>query len=215
MKLTQGILGCALAAGLMAFASGQAQANDVIDNALYLPLNLKASVTFTINNKPKKVSLSNKILIVDILELPKDTKLMVSDDTGDVWAFSKENAPEDLTADGVLTITNTQIGSGTVKGIAETDTGTTEIDFYDEPQFDTGLDKVASEDNSDNWFEITGTYTLTHSEAAPKKGLSKVSDSFSAKGLTGSGFFDEVDAEIVPLTNGSVSAKGSGSLEVP
>lgn len=215
MKLIQGILGCALAAGLMTLATGQAQASSVIvSNVLYLPLTVKASVTFNISGKSKKVSLTNKILLSDILDAPTDAKLLVSDDTGDVWAFSKTEGSEDLTADGVLTISNNQVGD-TVKGTTETDTGTTEIDLYDNPQFNGGLDKGASETNSDNWFEITGTYTLKRSEGAPKKGLVKVSDTFSAKGLGGNGFFDELETNTVPLTGGSVSAKGSGSLEVP
>ena len=210
MKLIQGILGCALAAGLMTFATGQAQASNVISNVLYLPLNVKASVTFTVSGKSKKVSLTNKILISDILDLPNGTTLMVSDDTGDVWAFGS-GGPEDLTAEGILTISNNEVTDST-KGTAETITGTTEIDLYDNPQFSGGLDKGASEADSDNWFEINGTYTLKRSEAAPKNGLSKVSDSFSAKGLSGNGLFDEVENNTVPVTGGSVSAKGSGSL---
>ncbi len=215
MKFIQGILGCALAAGLMTFATDQAKASNVIvSNVLYLPLTIKASVTFNVSGKSKKVSLTNKILLSDILNAPTDAKLLVSDDTGDVWAFSQTEGSEDLTADGVLTISNNQVGD-TVKGTTETDTGTTEIDLYDHPQFNGGLDKGASETNSDNWFELTGTYTLKHSEGAPKNGLFKVSDTFTAKGLAGNGFFDEVETNVVPLTGGSVSAKGSGSLQGP
>jgi hypothetical protein len=214
MKFIQGILGCALAAGLMTFATDQAQASNVVSNVLYLPLTIKATVTFNVSGKTKKVSLSNKILLSDILNAPKDAKLFVSDDTGDVWAFSKTEGSEDLTTDGILTISNSMTGQ-TTKGIVETDTGTTEIDLYDHPQFNGGLDKGASETNSDNWFEITGTYKLAHSEGAPKNGLVKVSDSFSAIGLAGNSYFDEVETNIVPLTGGSVSAKGSGSLQGP
>ncbi len=216
MKLIQGVLGCALAAGLMAFATDKAQANDVIDGTLYLPLNLKGSVTFTINSKSKKATLTDKVITEDVLELPKDTKLMVSDDTGDVWAFNKENEPEDLTSEGVLTITDNQTGSSS-KGTVVTHTGTTEIDFYDNPQFDgPDLDKGASETNSSNWFEITGNYTLKHSEGTENsKGLIKISDSFSATGLSGDAFFGEAEDSIVPLIKGSVTAKGSGSVEGP
>ena len=214
MKLIHGILCCTLAAGLMAFATGKAQANDVIDNVLYLPLNIKGSVTFMVNNKSKKATLSNKIIIQDILDLPKDTKLMVSDETGDVWAFNKESDPEDLTTNGVLTISNNQTGSSS-KGIVETDTGSTEIDFYDNPQFSGGLDKTNSEADSGNWFEITGNYTLVRSQGAVKNGVFKVSDSFTATELSGSAFFVEVEDNTVPLTKGSVTAKGSGSLQGP
>jgi hypothetical protein len=215
MKI-KNILSCALAAGLMNFAT-ESRASDVIDNTLYLPLNIKGSVTFDVNGKNKKATLTDKILTEDILELPKDTKLMVNADTFDVWAFSKkDDLQEDLTADGVLTISNTQTGSSS-KGIVETDTGTTEINFYDNPQFDgSDLDTTNSENSSGNWFEITGNYTLKQSEGSVnKKGLIKVSQSFSTTDLTGSIFVDEAEDSVVPLTKGSATAKGSGELEGP
>ena len=215
MKFTHGILSCALASGLVGFAAQKAQAsNDVINNVLYAPVNLKISATFDVNGKTKKATLTSKVLLTEILDFSKGDQLAVSANTGDVWVIDKNGLVEDLTAEGIATVNTHQTG-GTVKGDTETETGSTEIDFYDDPQFGiNGLDKSASEDASGNWFEITGTYTLKQSEGKDNsKGFFKESDDFSSKDLTGTGFFDEAESSTVPITKSSVSAKGSGSIE--
>jgi len=54
MKITTGILGCALVAGLMTFASDKAQASVVIDNVVYASFNLKLATQYADGNKLKK-----------------------------------------------------------------------------------------------------------------------------------------------------------------
>lgn len=196
----------------MTFATGKVQANDVIDGVLYAPLSLKATATYVFNNHYVKLKLTNK-LILEIFGLPKNTKLMVSTETGDVWAFASEGS-EDLTADGYLTV-STQVTGSTTQGAVQTDTGTIEVDIYGNPQFDGGLDQAGSEAASNNWFEIGGSYTLKQSDGnLNSKGLFKANYSFSASGLAGHGFFDEVNNDIEPMT-GSVTAKGNGSVPKP
>jgi hypothetical protein len=215
MKLTHGILGCALAAGLVGFATEKAQANDVIDNVLYAPANIKITATFTVNGKSKKVSLTDKVLLNDLLDFPKGDKLAVSAETGDVWVITKQGElDEDLTEDGIVTVNTDQTG-GSDKGDTETQTGTTEIDFYSDPYLiDGSVYKPFSEDDSDNWFEITGTYTLKQSEGKlNSKDFFKESDAFTSKDLTGTGFFIDGEDSDVPITKSSVSSKGSGSIE--
>src|SRR5882757_8689413 len=68
MKKTTVILGCALVAGLMIFASGKAQAKDlVVSNEVYATFNLKLSTQFVDqNNKLKKASITSKQYLKDL-----------------------------------------------------------------------------------------------------------------------------------------------------
>jgi hypothetical protein len=216
MKLTHGILGCALAAGLVGFATEKAQANDVINNVIYAPLTVKISATFTVGSKSKKGTLTDKVLLNDILEFPKGDKLVVSAETGDVWVITKQGElDEDLTEEGIVTVNTDQTG-GSEKGDTETETGTTQIAFYDDPTFFDGtyINGFSEEDSAD-WFEVTGTYTIKQSEGnVNSKGSFKESDAFTSKDLAGSGRFDiTTDDNTVQISKSSVSSKGSGSIE--
>jgi hypothetical protein len=212
MKLIQRILGVALLAALMTFATGKAQANNVIDGVLYAALNVKVTATYIFNNHYVKLNLTNK-QIFEILGLPKNTKLMVNVETGDVWVFASVGS-FNLTADGYLTV-STQVISSTLLGGTETDVGTVALNFYGHPQFSGGLDQGASEAASNNWFEIGGIFTLKHSDGAlNSKGFFKASYAFSAASLTGRSVFSGVENNIVPMIGG-ISAKGSGSVPKP
>jgi hypothetical protein len=216
MKVIPAILSCALAAGLMAVATDKAQAASsiVISNVLYLPLTLKASATFTINGKSKKASLSTKTFIEQILQLSAGSQLAISGENGDVWALGP-GGNEDLTTMGIMTVSIDQTGS-TLKGSTETDVGSVGVSYYENPQFDIGgLNAGESEAASQNWFEFSGPYTLKQTQgAANTQGIFKLSDTFTAKSLNGNGYFSEAETNIVPIS-GSVSAKGSGSLQGP
>src|SRR5487761_2500202 len=70
MKLTKIIMGCTLAAGLMAFAPDQAQAvvNTNLNTTLYAPLNIKGTVTYQsiLNGSFKKMSYTSVTLLQDL-----------------------------------------------------------------------------------------------------------------------------------------------------
>ena len=216
MKVIPAILSCALAAGLMAVATDKAQASSsiIISNVLYLPLTFKATATFTINGKSKKGSLTTKTFIQEILQLPAGSQLAVSDDNGDVWALGPDGNT-DLTTMGIMTISLDQTGQ-VIKGTTETDVGSVGVSYYENPQFDIGgLNAGQSEADSENWFELSGPYTLKRTQGvANTQGIYKVSDTLATKSLNGNGYFYEVETNTVPVS-GSISAKGSGSLQGP
>src|SRR5258706_5512722 len=103
MKLITGILGCALAAGLMTFAADKAQAGVVIDNTVYATFNLKISTQYQDGNKLKKASLTSKQFLKDI-GFNGNVKLAVNTDTYDVWVINKDTLMANLSTNDTLAI---------------------------------------------------------------------------------------------------------------
>lgn len=107
MKLNQVITGCALAAGLMAFAASNVQAGVVIDNSLYSPLNLKATVKYYDNNKVKQATETSKQLLKD-LGFNGNVKLALgpslSENWYDVYVINKDSVVANLTTSGLASV---------------------------------------------------------------------------------------------------------------
>jgi hypothetical protein len=221
MKFTTGILGCALAAGLMAFATDKAQAV-VIGNDLYIPLDIKLSVSYwDANGNIKQARVTSKDVLKQV-GAPKDTLLAVDFNSPyDVFLVNGTTLGPDLTTAGYLTM----ISSDTLDNYTAgkngswkySETGILEIDVYSDPVFSEGLDKAASEENSSEWFEISGFYSYNETGSAiDNNSNQKFSANYKAKALSGYGHDSVMDLDIPSTTvlTGSATASASGKLAI-
>ena len=205
--MTTGILGCALVAGLMAFAADKAQAGVVIGNVLYSPLKLKFTAQYTKSGKIKKFSVNNKEVLKK-LGLSKDM-LAVSRNTGDVWLINKTTAIENISVaprDYLFVDFGTYVS--TSKGNTYTEAGVTYVDLYDGGYLASGKDSA-------NWFETSGVYSYKDNDGKIKNGSYQDNESMKAQSLTGEGYFSNTDFDFggVPVS-GSASYNGNGKLAV-
>jgi hypothetical protein len=233
MKLITGILGCALAAGLMTFAADKAQAGVVIDNTLYSPLKIKVTFGYTDDKGViKKMSITSKQVLKMFTppkgtDLPKNAKLAIN--TGDeendhIFVITKNSVLEDLTAEGILTADLNELLNSSSNGKNDQfkykETGILSLYFYSNPQFNEelivnnpNLNQSESEDSSDYWFEISGIYFYSERDSSAKSGKQSVSTSLKNSGvLSGDGY--DVDLDYITTVKGSASAKGNGKLAV-
>ena len=196
MKMTTGILGCALVAGLMTFASDKAQAGVVIGNDLYSPLKLKGTIQFEKDGKIKKMSISSKDVLKE-LGAVKGEQLAVQSDIGDVWIITKDSLVRDLSTNDVPVLalyTSSVVRSE--KDNKEKEIGILEVAF--------------NSDMSLTSFDIFGVYNYAQNTGKTTKGSYSYSEKLKANGLTGSGTFPGLGADVP--TTGSASYSGSGKL---
>jgi hypothetical protein len=202
MKLNS-ILGCALAAGLMAFAADKAQAV-VISNQLYIPFNLKLKGTYNDAGKMKKSSFTSKNALTDAGFNGKVTLALgpgTGENTFDVYVIQNNgknsNVIADLSTNGVMSVEPSGIVF-TDKGNTHTEAGTVSVflDTANAPLF-----------TSDDDFELDGLYTFKFTD----NGNGKVNSSFKATSLSGEGFIGDIDESAA--LEGSASGSGSGTIE--
>ncbi len=217
MKTSKFITGCALAAGLMAFAP-QSQAGVVIGNEMYAPASIKMTYSYVDNKgKVKKVSLSNKDILFSIWSYAKGSQLAYGPGN-DIYVIRNGVVLDDLTYEGYLYVETTPYSQNTTYGKAgsydtyatkDVETGTVSVDFYSDGGFTYAF--------GDNYydFQVSGTYTFKRSQSAENKNYEyNVSGSFTTSNLTGVG--DDYDLSggyyyYYPVT-GTASASGSGKL---
>lgn len=209
MKLNQIITGCALAAGLMAFAP-QSQAGVVIDNSIYAPASFKLTYSYVdAKGKAQKVSFVNKD-ILSYWDYPKGTWLAYGPDN-DIYVISKDNVVlYDVTFGGFLYVDTSEYSSQQINGKNGA------YKYYETGLVDVGL---YSERNSlgDNYydFEVSGTYSVKYSQTAEsKKFIYSVNESFTMSNLTGEGDDNDLTSDYYPVS-GTASASGSGKLTSP
>jgi len=221
MKLNQVVTGCALAAGLMAFAP-QSQAGVVVDNGLYATVTVKLTVVYASScTQLKKASVTNKQILSALYPSVKNLTLVAGVQNtgadGDVFVYdtSTKTIGDDLTALGELTINNNEfVTTSKVKnnGGSATSNGTVGITFYDTPSDN----QVDSEDASANWFEVSGVYSAKASQSVNKADTqTSIKVSAQANELSG-------QCQITPNSTvgksdflpifGSATASGSGKL---
>jgi hypothetical protein len=220
MKMTTGILGCALATGLMTFAADKAQAA-VINGELYVPVNIKLAVSYYgKNDKLSQYRVTSKDVLKQ-LGYGKGYQL-ASSFGNDVYLITKSTVVADLTSDGYVTMDlNDQLDNetgGKNGSYKYTESGILSLDVYNSPVFGEGLDKVASEEASSEWFEISGYYTYGEKGSASNNNNQgrNYSVKIKAKALSGLGHDSSSDLD-VPFTTtvtGSVTASGSGKVSI-
>lgn len=203
MKITTGILGCALVAGLMAFASDKAQAGTVINNVLYSPVKLKLTTTYNKNGKLSKMSITSKEVLKDLGYNTGQVKLAVDNDVEDVWLINKDTTIKDLTTNNIMGFdyswySYAYSGNNDSKYI---ENGTFELWFYD----------TGSESEWSNYFDISGIYTFNDSYGkTDKNGYYNEKESYKANNLSGEGYFSDIGD--YTTVSGNFSSKGSGKI---
>jgi hypothetical protein len=205
MKMNKAVLGCALAAGLMAFASDKAQAV-VIGNDLFVPANVKLTVSYVSGTSIKTVKVTSKQILA-YLNYPKGTQLATWD--GDIYAINKTTVLADLTTDGNVFINLQRLSWDEVNkangAYKYTEVGQETLSFYSDGFVDFPADNTY-------YFSVNGQYSLKQSSSAiSSAGKYTFSQKFSAKALSGSGYDFDVTDILLPVS-GSATANGSGKL---
>lgn len=229
MKSTKIMAGCALAVGLMSFASTNVQAGIVVNNQLLAPATFKATITYESENDNgkvtfKKMSFNNKdILSAAGLDI-KGAKLVANPDSFDVLVVTKESGeyvvvrnlsdyePEDGCIVSVYVDPYISSYKEKSNGYKSSYQGSLEVyvqtDFYyNSDGEDYGYDYSG--------IDLYGVFSANYSWTENNK---NASESFSGKGnnLSGSAYeydwysnyyFDEMPA------TGKVSASGSGKIQ--
>jgi hypothetical protein len=196
-----GILGGALVAGLMTFASDNAQASLVISNTVYAPFKLKLSAQYVDGNKLKKVSLTSKEFLKDA-GYNGNVQLAVNTDTYTVCVVNKDSLVADLSTNDTL-------------AIEFEDSVTAQPNANKESYKEAGVFYVYSDGFGDmgDYFDISGVYSDTYSWSTPKNGTQTYKENLKANQLSGNGTFYELTDSSLPVT-GSASYNGSGKINV-
>ena len=208
MKTSKVITGCALAAGLMAFAPVQSQAGVVIGNNIYAPTSVKMTYSY-VNNKGKiqKVRLSNKDLLFGYWNYPKGTQLAYGPDGG-IYAINRGVVLDNLSTEGYMSVELVDYIDSFIPGKSApagkySESGLVYIDFYSDAN-------VFGDNYYD--FEVSGTYLLKGSASTVNnKGIVTVNESFSTSNLTGDGYDNDLTGDELPVA-GTATASGGGKL---
>ena len=213
MKTINGILGCALVAGLMTFAPSQSQAGVVGDDGvLYSPISLKLTISKLNNNDKISTQTVTSKEVLKELGYNSDVVLAISLDTGDIVIINKKGGSviRDLTDEGVMSVDINEFlndfkssdkGSSTYNS-----SGLVDITFNNSPAV-----SLAVATSSDS-FDVSGAYTGTiKTSNISKDGDQNVSTKAQAKALSGQGNFSELYPDDTVVT-GSATVKGSGKI---
>ena len=199
MKLNS-ILGCALVTGLMAFASNNAQAKDlVISNEVYAPFNLKLDVQYpdTAGKKFQKATLTTKQYLKDTY--PQGAQMLVNTQTREVWVANKNG-------DLLVNLATSTNGTSLTIGLSFFVQVSPKDNSYD--QIGTFHINAVGVDH----FALDGKYDRKYSFGkVDKDGNVTYSDDLQATDLSGSGNFVGLSEEDLPIT-GSCDFKGSGKI---
>jgi hypothetical protein len=211
---------CALAAGLMAFATGKAAAGVVIGGQLYTPVSINVTVTYYDGvGKLKKLTISNKDILL-LVGFGKNDQL-ARGPNDDIFVIDKTSVLADLTEEGYLFM-NFNFGAGVYTQTPADDSvafkfneaSLLDVNFYSDAGFDE-FDGHASP----YWFEISGAYAGSGNASAIKNNQRTVNVSFKSPAMGGVGFdVDTTNANPdnsapLPVT-GKVSGSGGGKVLV-
>jgi hypothetical protein len=211
---------CALAAGLMAFATGKAAAGVVISGQLYTPVSINVVVTYYDSlGKLKKLTISNQDILL-LVGYGKNNQL-ARGPNDDIFVIDKTSVLTDLTEDGYLSM-NFNFGAGVYTQTPADDSlafkfneaSILDVNFYS----DAGLDEFDGH-GSDYWFEISGAYSGSGKASAIKGNQRNVNVSFKSPAMGGIGFDADTananpnNSAPQPVT-GKVSGSGSGKVLV-
>jgi hypothetical protein len=213
MKIITGIMSCALATGLMTFASNNAQAaegsssgNIVIDNTLYSPLTVKLTVKYVDDNdKIKQASETSKDLLDDLGYDTSQVKLCLGVD-GDVYVVNKKNGDATDVSNEELDnnmFVDTEEQLSTTKSSGSDDN---KVTYQSEGQVEVEFEG----DTSD--FTVYGLYSATLSgDFNESKDTTKAKTSAKSMNLAGTADVEDL-GENLPAS-GKSSGGGSGTLD--
>jgi Ice-binding-like len=211
MKQITGILGCALAAGLMTFVPFQTNAASlVINNALYIPLNVALKVTFVTTNNNKqafKIASVNTKQLLNALGYTNNVQLAAGPGAPDIYVVNTQTktVTKDLTTSGNATLdlkTLVSIDALNNNGSEQyNEQGIATFHFQD----------GSNEASSAVLFDIKGNYSANESRSATNNGTQNISQNFKASTLSGTGVVTNINNHL-NLVTGNASASGSGKI---
>jgi len=207
MKLTTGILGCALVAGLMTFAANNVQAaesassgNIVINNTLYSPINVKLTVKFVDGDKIKTASATSKDLLADLGFDTKQVKLCLGENQV-VYVVNKKNGSAINISSNMTVNADEQISTSKSSGKDDEN-----FSYQSE-----GTVTVSFEGNTTD-FVLSGLYSASLStKFNSDKSTENVKTSAKTMTLSGNASSEGL-GENLPAS-GSASGSGSGTLQ--
>lgn len=210
MKLNQVITGCALAAGLMAVATFNAQAT-VVDGDLLASANLKGTISYDDNGKIKKATFTNKDILENLGLDDKGNKIAYNVDTEDVWVINKDNFVADLTDDYEAVYIYLYQYTYAEKENQNGNSGKWSASGYSDVYY-YPYASIGSVNIDGIW--ITGPSTESGSWKYSNNN-SKYSESYkySAKNLGGYAWYDTGDGDEYYGATGSVSGSGNGKWD--
>ena len=236
MKLIQGILSCALAAGLMTFAAEQAQAQTgvVIGNTLYSPLKIKVAIgVYNGKGAIKKVRVTSKE-VLKMFGYKHSDRLVI--DTGsinnnnDIYVISKNGAMENLTAEGYLTANLDELldssSNGKYGSFKYASSGILSLYFYSNPKFysigsefapaisNSNINQAESQGASDYWFEISGVYNYGEKGSVVNHNKQTIGTKLNAAALSGVGHDVDLNDPLPTTVKGSAAAAGEGKIQL-
>jgi hypothetical protein len=221
MKMINGIVGCTLVAGLMAFAPSQSQAannGNVVgtDGQLYSPIKLKLVISKqNKNNKFGQQTVTSKTVLKELgynssvvlaLGLNEDV-VIINKKSGAIIANLTTNGTMTVSADQYLSSNKSNNGKSSYKS-----SGLLYVNFDSSGGLNN--DSVVSEIAADS-FTIQGVYSGSLSTSKPKNGLYNVNTNAKAKSLSGYGYFPDIYSYGDTVVTGSASVKGNGKIATP
>lgn len=228
-KLIRITLGCVLIAGLVVFSAGQAQAGVVIDNTLYIPLNIKLVVGHTNKNGVvKKVSITSKDFLKFFGGSENDKLAIAVGNANAEIVILNANSVLNLSRQYPWTANFNELLNHSSEGkngqVTYQSSGILSLNFYSNPQLvflggpalppiinpipDPALSKAAS----DYWFELSGLYSYREKGLAINGGRQHITASFKVGALSGTGYDVELGAPNPTTVTGRASASGSGKI---
>ena len=205
MKMINGVLGCALVAGLMTFAAEKAQAGVLIGGSLYCPMKLKMIVQYESGGKIKKLTVTAKEALK---ELGYNSQVRLAEEYSfpwDIYVINKNSLVRNLTNPGgetppILRVNYYDSITTDTKNGGYKEAGLVAVDFL-------------SDRSPYDQFSLSGVYSYDKKEGkTDKKGFYKASERFKATALSGWANFPDLNVSDLPAT-GSTSYPGSGKLQ--
>lgn len=229
MRLIKRIFLCALAAGMVALASDQLHAGLVIDNTLYIPLNIKLSVSFTNKNGVVKQARITSKEILKFLGDSENNKLAIAVGNGNAdIVVVRSNSVLNLSRQFPWMANFNELLNASSEGkngqFMYKSSGLLSLKFYSNPQnvylggpaippiINPVPDPALSEAASDYWFEIKGVYSYSEKSSAINVGKQKITANFKVEALSGAGYDIESDAPNPTTVTGRASASGGGQI---
>jgi hypothetical protein len=190
----------------------------VISDNLYVPLNIKATVSYVASaGKIKQATLTSKQIVKYLgsnyytSTFTNGTQLVVGPGS-DVYATYKTNIVADLTSDGFVAFaisdtidTSTGTEYSTTTSYKYSEAGVVKIDFYSDGNYSFPVD-------NDYSAELSGSYTYYESDSKENSAfIYTQSSKFSSKNLSGLGYDHDMSTDALPVS-GSASGSASGRL---
>jgi hypothetical protein len=239
MKITQGILGCAVAIGLATCSTSTVQAVETsFDNEVFTPLNIMLQVRYNDNKGKVREAVATSKDLLKLLGYPSKDQLATDydgeGDDADVFVINKDGIVEDLTEDNILSVEFNPLVSkngknGKDDSFSESEKGiiSFDFDFTQEESFAAIVpDGDAPPSGTETSFDVSGVYVFSETGAATKNDSEKITTNLNATNIQGDGEVNDEETSVKSnvtsvftdgdflLLHGTANGTGSGTVEI-